>query len=227
MSTVTAGPFHLTVAGNIGVGKSTLVRLLADTLGWTPYYEIAEDHPYLDDFYADPARWGFHSQIWFLAQRHEQHQAIVAAPSPVCQDRSIYEDYEVFVKGLYDQGMLSPRDFGTYSKLFATLVSGLRPPDLLIYLRASLPTLRERINGRARTYEQEIPSAYLESLERRYSRWIANFHACPVLTITTDELDLANNPADRAAVVEQVREVWAQSQRKRSPRPLSMQYAQV
>lgn len=199
-----AGHLHISVAGNIGVGKSTLVGVLAEALGWTPYYEIAEDHPYLDDFYTDPSRWGFHSQIWFLAQRHEQHQAIAAHPAPVCQDRSIYEDYEVFVKGLYDQGMLSDRDFGTYTKLFTTLIHGLRPPDLLIYLRASLPALRQRINGRARTYEQEIPSAYLESLERRYVRWISSFTACPIVTLDTDQIDVVNCVADRAAIVARV-----------------------
>lgn len=198
-------PQHVTIAGNIGVGKSTLVGILAQELGWEPYYEIAEDHPYLDDYYGDPARWGFHSQVWFLAQRHEQHQAIAEAGAPVCQDRSIYEDYEVFVKGLYDQQILSERDFRTYQKLFFTLVRSLRPPTLLIYLRASVPALRERIAGRARSYEQEIPVAYLVSLERRYEEWLGHFKECQMLTIDTDNLDFANSPAARRVVVGMVR----------------------
>lgn len=192
---------HITVAGNIGVGKSTLVSILARDLGWEPYYEIAEEHPYLDDYYADSVRWGFHSQVWFLAQRHEQHQAIARSGMSVCQDRSIYEDYEVFVKGLYDQKILSERDFRTYEKLFYTLVRDLRPPTLLIYLRAGVPSLLKRINGRARAYEQEIPASYLENLERRYAEWIESFKECPVLTIDTDDFDFAHCPAAQREVL--------------------------
>lgn len=196
---------HITVAGNIGSGKSTLVKILAEELGWKPYYEIAEDHPYLNDYYADPKRWGFHSQVWFLAQRHEQHQTIADSLAPVCQDRSIYEDYEVFVKGLYDQNILTERDFRTYQKLYLTLVRELTPPTLLIYLRASIPALQERISGRARAYEQEIPIPYLESLECRYKDWLDNFTYCPVLTINTDDLNFAYNTGAKSEVINRIK----------------------
>lgn len=192
---------HITVAGNIGVGKSTLVKILAAEFGWEPYYEIAEEHPYLNDYYAEPERWGFHSQVWFLAQRHEQHQAIVDSRVSVCQDRSIYEDYEVFVKGLYEQNILSERDFQTYQKLFSTLIRGIQPPTLLIYLRAGVPTLLERIKGRSRQYEREIPPAYLEQLERRYAEWLGCFRECPVLVIDTDNLDYAHSREARQACI--------------------------
>jgi deoxyadenosine/deoxycytidine kinase len=193
---------HVTIAGNIGVGKSTLVGILAEELGWQPYYELVAEHPYLDDYYADRERWGFHSQIWFLSQRYEQHQEIADTPVSVCQDRSIYEDYEVFVKGLLEQGILSHRDFRTYRRLFYALVRGVTPPTLLIYLRASMPTLLERINGRSRPYERAIPDAYLEQLNRRYEEWLRRFELCPVLTIETDALDFAHDAAARREVVD-------------------------
>ncbi len=152
---------YVTVAGNIGAGKSTAVGLLADTFGWQPYYEFVADQPYLADYYADPGRWGFHSQIWFLSQRFEQQQEIADTPISVIQDRSIYEDYEVFVKGLLEQGILSHRDFRTYRRLYQTLLFVATPPTLMIYLRASVPTLQARIRLRARPSEQSIPAGYL------------------------------------------------------------------
>ena len=193
---------HITIAGNIGVGKSTLVAILAEEFGWQPYYELVADHPYLDDYYRDRERWGFHSQIWFLTQRYEQHLEISDTPVSVCQDRSIYEDYEVFVKGLLEQGIFSHRDFRTYRKLFFALTHNLTPPTLLIYLHASLPTLLERINGRDRPAERNIPSDYLQQLNQRYSEWLRRFELCPVLRIETDELDFAHDPIARREVVE-------------------------
>lgn len=195
---------HVTIAGNIGVGKSTLVKILGEEFGWQPYYELVADHPYLADYYADRERWGFHSQIWFLTQRFEQHQEIVDTPISVLQDRSIYEDYEVFVKGLLEQGIFSHRDFRTYRKLFNALMRGITPPTLLVYLHASVPTLLNRINGRARSYERVIPADYLEHLNRRYEEWIRKFELCPVLTIETDELDFAHDVQARREVVELV-----------------------
>lgn len=195
---------HVTIAGNIGVGKSTLVSILAEEFGWQPYYELVADHPYLDDYYADRERWGFHSQIWFLSQRFEQHQEIADTPVSVCQDRSIYEDYEVFVKGLLEQGIFSHRDFRTYRRLFQALVRSITPPTLLVYLNASVPTLLERINGRSRPYERSIPAAYLEQLNRRYEEWLRRFELCPVLTIETDALDFAHDVGARREIVEQI-----------------------
>ncbi len=193
---------HVAIAGNIGVGKSTLVAILAEEFGWQPYYEVVAEHPYLDDYYADKERWGFHSQIHFLIQRFEQHQEIADTPISVCQDRSIYEDFEVFVKGFLEQGILSHRDFRTYRRLFYALVRGLTPPTLMIYLHASVPTLQERIQGRARPSELGIPVSYLEQLNRRYDDWLRRYELCPVLTIETDRLDFAHNVNDRREIVD-------------------------
>lgn len=193
---------HVTIAGNIGVGKSTLVGILAEEFGWQPYYELVADHPYLEDYYKDRERWGFHSQIWFLSQRYDQQLEIADTPVSVCQDRSIYEDYEVFVKGLLEQGIFSHRDFRTYRRLFQALTHSITPPTLLVYLQASVPTLMQRINGRDRPSERGIPQAYLEQLNRRYDEWLRRFEICPILRIETDTLDFAHDVAARREVVE-------------------------
>lgn len=195
---------HVTIAGNIGVGKSTLVGILAEEFGWQPYYELVADHPYLDDYYAEQERWGFHSQIWFLSQRYEQHLEIADTPVSVCQDRSIYEDYEVFVKGLLEQRILSHRDFRTYRRLFHSLTQSITPPTLLVYLNASVPTLLERINGRSRPYERSIPAEYLAQLNRRYDEWLRRFELCPVLMIETDQLDFAHDIGARREIVDMI-----------------------
>lgn len=195
---------HISIAGNIGVGKSTLVGVLAEAFGWQPYYELVADHPYLDDYYRDRERWGFHSQIWFLSQRFEQHQEIHDTPISVVQDRSIYEDYEVFVKGLLEQGILSHRDFRTYRRLFQALIRSVTPPTLLIYLKASVPVLIKRISQRARSSESQIPARYLEHLNHRYEEWLRRFELCPVLTIDTEELDFASSEDGQREVVELV-----------------------
>lgn len=195
---------YVSVAGNIGVGKSTLVGILTDAFGWQPYYEVVADHPYLDDYYADRERWGFHSQIWFLSQRFEQQQEIADTPITVIQDRSMYEDYEVFVKGLLEQGILSHRDFRTYRRLYQALMHSSSAPTLLIYLRASVETLKKRIDGRDRPSEREIPTAYLEHLNWRYEEWLRRFDLCPVLTIDTNGLDVIANADHRRQVLETV-----------------------
>ena len=195
---------YISVAGNIGVGKSTAVGLLADAFGWQPYYEFVADQPYLDDYYADPQRWGFHPQIWFLSQRFEQQQEIADTPISVVQDRSIYEDYEVFVKGLLEQGILSHRDFRTYRRLYQALLHVASPPTLMIYLRASVPTLQARIAVRARPSELRIGPAYLEHLNQRYEEWLRRFDLCPVLRIDTDDLNFIDSDADRAYLVGQI-----------------------
>ena len=193
---------HVTIAGNIGVGRSTLVGILAEEFSWQPYYELVADNPYLDDYYAEQERWGFHSQIWFLSQRYEQHLEIADTPISVCQDRSIYEDYEVFVKGLLEQRIFSHRDFRTYRRLFSSLTQSITPPTLLVYLNASVPTLLERINGRSRPYERAIPAEYLAQLNRRYDEWLRRFELCPVPAIETDQLDFAHDIGARREIVD-------------------------
>lgn len=195
---------HIVIAGNIGVGKSTLVGLLAERLGWAPVYELEEAHPYLGDYYADPRRWGFHSQVWFLTSRFRQQQRFAALAGTVVQDRSLYEDAAVFAASLHGQGILSDRDYATYRNLYGAVARELRPPDLIVYLRASVPTLLRRIAGRARPAERAIQAEYLESLERYYAAWVADWGACPVLLIETDGLDLAHDPADQAEVIARI-----------------------
>ena len=211
-----AQQLYISVAGNIGVGKSTLVEALAAAFGWQPYYELVAGHPYLDDFYRDKHRWGFHSQMWFLAQRFEQQLEIADTPIAVIQDRSIYEDYEVFAKGLLEQGILSHRDFRTYRKLYQALIHSTTPPSLMIYLRASVPVLRKRIKKRARPSELEIDATYLEHLNHRYDQWLRRFELCPVMTIETDELDFVSNDPDRQHILDMVAQAVG--------RPLNVQY---
>ncbi|HEY0737732.1 MAG TPA: deoxynucleoside kinase [Herpetosiphonaceae bacterium] len=212
MATESHGRRHyVSIAGNIGVGKSTLVGILADVFGWQPYYELVADHPYLDDYYANRERWGFHSQIWFLSQRFEQQQEIADTPISVVQDRSMYEDYEVFVKGLLEQGILSHRDFRTYRRLYQALTHSTPPPTLLIYLRADVSILCDRINGRARSSERQIPRSYLEHLNRRYEDWLRRFDLCPVTTIDTNELDVVNVAEHRQQIVDAIRSALGMS----------------
>lgn len=191
-----AGQRHIVIAGNIGVGKSTLVALLAEQLGWTPVYELEGAHPYLDDYYADPRRWGFHSQIWFLTRRLTQHQEVADLPGIVVQDRSIYEDAAVFAASLHAQGILAERDYATYRQLYDAIARELRPPDLVVYLRASVPILLKRIARRARPAEQGIRAEYLASLARHYEEWVTSWTVSPVLTLDTDQLDVVERPED-------------------------------
>ncbi len=198
-------PLFVVVAGNIGVGKSTLVRLLAKQFRWHPFYEPEVDNPYLADFYADMRTWAFHSQVFFLAHRLRLHQRIAAHPGPAVQDRSVYEDAEIFVENLYRQGHLSPRDYRTYRTLYEAVLAFLPPPDVVIYLRASVPTLMARIRRRGRAYERNIPEAYLAQLNALYEAWIASFRLAPVLTLPADELDFVARPEDRDDVLARIR----------------------
>lgn len=179
----------ITIAGNIGVGKSTLVRLLTQRLAWEPVYEAVEENPYLPDFYQNMRQWSFQSQVFFLSRRLRQHHSLLQLRNSVIQDRSVYEDAEIFARNLYDQGQMSERDWNCYFDLYRTLAAMLPPPDLVIYLRASEPTLRRRIQQRGRDYEQEINGNYLQRLNTLYDRWAAAFRLSPVLTVDTDNLD--------------------------------------
>lgn len=181
--------YFIGVAGNIGVGKSTLTSLLSERLHWEPFLEEVRDNPYLADFYADMARWSFHSQVFFLARRLLHHRQLLERPNSVIQDRTVYEDAEIFARNLYMQGSMSERDYATYSELYHAVTAILPPPNLVIYLRASVPTLQARIHQRGREYERRISAAYLHQLNALYEEWVESFTLCPVLTVPADALD--------------------------------------
>ena len=182
------------VSGNIGSGKSSLTNLLSKRLGWKAFYEVVENNPYLEDFYYDMKKWSFHLQVFFLSKRFQHHQNIVNDPSSVVQDRSIYEDVDIFAKNLYQQGLMDPRDYLNYSELFRIMVDFLFPPNLIVYLKASVPTLKRRIALRGRDYEKKISRAYLEQLNLLYETWVADFSLCPILKVPTDGLDFVQKP---------------------------------
>jgi deoxyadenosine/deoxycytidine kinase len=180
---------YVAVAGNIGVGKSTLVELLCARLGWEPFFEPVAENPYLADFYQDMRAWAFQSQVFFLTRRLRAHRQLMEHPTSVIQDRSVYEDAEVFACNLFRRGHIHTRDYASYRELYEVLIEFLPPPDLVIYLRASTPTLLRRIEQRGREYERQIDADYLEQLNALYEEWIARFSLCPVLTVPADDLD--------------------------------------
>ncbi len=194
----------ITIAGNIGVGKSTLTTLLAQKLNWTPFHEGVADNPYLADFYGDMGNWSFHSQMFFLSQRLQQHHRLLQEDNSVIQDRSVYEDAEIFARNLFLQGDLSQNDWTTYSNLYQALSDLLQPPHMILYLRASTATLRRRINQRGRAYEQSISDAYLEQLNGLYDEWVGRFSLCPVLTIETDNLDYVQHDDHLTLITERM-----------------------
>jgi len=194
------------VAGNIGVGKSTLVTLLSQRLGWEPFYEPVGENPYLADFYRDMRAWSFHSQIFFLTRRLRIHRQLMDHPTSAIQDRSVYEDAEVFAHNLYRQGLIHVRDYSSYRELYLVLTEFLQPPDLVIYLRASVDTLAKRIRFRGRDYERQITSEYLAQLNELYEEWISSFSLCPVLTVPADDLNYVAIPAHLALIANKVEE---------------------
>jgi len=197
--------WFVAIAGNIGVGKSSLTEKLAGHFGWAPFYEAVDDNPYLVDFYQDMPRWGFHSQIYFLSRRLRHHKELLAHPNHVVQDRSVYEDAEVFAENLYRQGNMAARDYASYRELYQVMAELLPPPDLLVYLKADIPTLLDRISRRGRDFEREISPGYLAQLNELYNRWIDDFTLCPVLTVNADEIDFVRSSADFAAIAEEIR----------------------
>ncbi|MFM8319359.1 MAG: deoxynucleoside kinase [Chloroflexota bacterium] len=196
----------MAVAGNIGAGKSTLVKMLAGRLGWAPFYEPVTDNPYLADFYKDMRAWAFHSQIFFLTRRLRIHRNLIDHPNSAIQDRSVYEDAEIFACNLYRQGQIGERDYTSYRELYEVLSEFLPPPDLVIYLRASVPTLVDRIRQRDRDYERQIAPEYLGQLNDLYEEWIAHFRLCPVLTVPADDLNFVANPGHLDLIVRKIEE---------------------
>ncbi len=195
---------HIAIAGNIGAGKTTLATKLAQHFNWELQLEAVEDNPYLKDFYDDMPRWAFHLQIFFLNSRFKQTQEIQATTKGIIQDRTIYEDAYIFAKNLHDSGMLTPRDYQNYFNLFESMVSMVKPPDMLIYLKADLPKLIGQIQKRNRDYENNIRLDYLMNLNDHYNSWIANYKYGRVMTIDVNNLDFVARPEDLGFIMEKI-----------------------
>lgn len=195
---------HIAVAGNIGAGKTTLTELLAKYYGWETRYEDIEKNPYLESFYEDMQRWAFNLQIYFLNTRFRQIVEIRKSGKDVIQDRTIYEDAYIFAPNLHEMGLMNTRDFDNYRSLFELMSSLIEPPDLLIYLRASVPSLVKRIQERGREYENSIRLDYLKKLNERYETWIANYNKGNLLIIDTDNIDFKNSREDLGTIIDKV-----------------------
>ena len=195
---------HIAVAGNIGAGKTTLAELLAKHYKWIPHYEDVDQNPYLNDFYNDMQRWSFNLQIYFLNSRFKQIIDIRKSGKTIIQDRTIYEDAEIFAPNLHSMGLMSTRDFKNYKTLFDLMVSLIQPPDLLIYLRASVPTLVNQIQKRGREYENSIRLDYLKQLNERYEKWTAGYKMGKLLTVNVDNLDFTTNPEDLSYIIDKI-----------------------
>lgn len=192
---------HIAIAGNIGAGKTTLSTQLGKHFNWEVHYESTANNPYLSDFYNDMKRWAFNLQIYFLNSRYQQVLKILQGDVTVVQDRTIYEDAFIFAPNLHDMGLMSSRDFQNYFELFQTMSSQIQPPDLLIYLKASIPTLVAHIQARGREYEGSMSLDYLKRLNERYDSWIGSYDEGKLLIINADEIDFFNNPEDLGKVV--------------------------
>ena len=217
-----AGPrsrkLFVAIAGNIGSGKSSLTKLLSAEFGWTPYYESVADNPYLHDFYSEMKRWSFNLQVYFLSNRFRSHKAISEGPGSVVLDRIIYEDAEIFARNLFEMGNMEERDYRNYVALYEVMTEFLRPPDLLIYLRAKVDTLLKQIALRGRDFEQSIRREYLEQLNTHYERWINGYRLGPVLIVESDSLDFVNRPEDLRTVVGMIEKKVGSSGRRPSRR---------
>lgn len=195
---------HIAIAGNIGAGKTTLTTLLGDHFGWECHYESADDNPYLADFYEDMTRWSFNLQIYFLNNRYQQVVNIFRGDKTVIQDRSIYEDAYIFAPNLYEMNLMTKRDYDNYFSLFKTMSSQVQAPDLMIYIKASIPTLVQHIHSRGRDYEGSMSLDYLKRLNEKYEKWISSYRDGKLLIIDADKLDFKNNPEDLGSIINSV-----------------------
>ncbi|HPG34013.1 MAG: deoxynucleoside kinase [Lentimicrobiaceae bacterium] len=195
---------HIAIAGNIGSGKTTLTGLLAKHFGWQPHYEDVETNPYLPSFYEDMQRWSFNLQVYFLNSRFRQIIEIRSSGKTVIQDRTIYEDAYIFAPNLHTMNLMTSRDFDNYTSLFELMSTFVKPPDLLIYLRASVPTLVSQIQKRGRDYENSIRIDYLKSLNERYETWINKYTLGKLLIVEVDNINFSEKPEDLAGVIEKI-----------------------
>ena len=194
---------HIGIAGNIGCGKTTLTRMLAEHYGWTPKYESVTYNPYLEDYYKDIPRWSYHLETYFLAQRFKDVLEIAKSEEVIIQDRTILEGVYIFVANNLEMGNLSRRDYDTYMQLFSLMMSMVRPPDLLIYLKSSVPHLVSQIQKRGRDYEQSMSLDYLGGLNERYEKWIGSYEG-NLLVIDADNLDFENRPEDFETITDKI-----------------------
>ncbi|QWX84141.1 deoxynucleoside kinase [Cellulophaga sp. HaHaR_3_176] len=195
---------HVAVAGNIGAGKTTLTKLLSKHFNWEPHYEDVVDNPYLDDFYNQMERWSFNLQIYFLNSRYRQILEIRETGKNIIQDRTIYEDAYIFAPNLHAMGLMTNRDFSNYSSLFELMERLVQPPDLLIYLRSSIPNLVSQIHKRGRDYENTISIDYLSRLNERYEAWSQSYEKGKLLIIDVDNLDFVDNPEDLGTIINRI-----------------------
>ena len=195
---------HAAIAGNIGVGKTTLTRLLARHYNWKPHYESVEENPYLDDFYREMERWSFNLQVFFLNSRFRQILELRKSGKNIIQDRTIYEDAHIFAPNLHAMGLMTNRDFNNYSSLFGLMENLITPPDLLIYLRANISTLVGQIHKRGREYENSISIDYLSRLNERYEAWASTYKKGKLLVIDVDQLDFVDNQEDLGYVIRRI-----------------------
>ncbi|SEP34305.1 deoxynucleoside kinase [Mucilaginibacter sp. AW1-7] len=193
---------HIAIVGNIGAGKTTLTEMLAHNYGWEPLFEAVDNNPYLEDFYSDMKRWSFNLQIYFLNSRYRQIIDIQKTGRNILQDRTIYEDAYIFAENLHDMGLMTTRDYQNYESIFENITEFIKPPDLLVYLKASVPTLVSNIQRRGREYEIGIRLDYLSKLNEKYDKWIKNYKLGKLLILDKDNLDFANNTEDMATIVQ-------------------------
>jgi deoxyadenosine/deoxycytidine kinase len=197
----------IAIAGNMGSGKSTLVDFLSRTYGVTPFYEPNDENPYLADFYKDMKGWAFQSQLYFLSNKFRLHQELDRQAGVVALDRTIFEDAEIFATALFQMRKISKRDWEMYQGFYGAILDAIRPPDLMIYLRCSMRTLRQRIRLRGRKMEQDVPLAYLKRLERLYDSWIESYTMSDVLVLETDDLDYIHDLVHRLDVMHRIEAV--------------------